>query len=451
MHNDAPESSTASQTMIPPRNFWGSLRYLGPGLILSAAIVGSGELIATTTLGAKAGFSLLWIILFGCLVKVAVQLEYGRYCICHGIPTFQAWNRIGRVKIFALHWTVLLGVVFLLSNFIGQAGIIGGAAQVAVFAFPGISISVWIVILVIILGFLVFHGKYGPVEKIAALLNAIFILTVLYCVFSILGTRYSFTFSDLTGGLRFSFPGEFAGLALAAFGITGVSSGEITSYPYWCIEKGYAAWTGKHDGSEEWNQRARGWIRVMTIDAVISMVVYTIATCAFYTLGAAVLSSQPNLKDGNEFILQLSAVFTEVLGGGARDIFMLCAFAVLFSTIFSNTAAYSRLWTDILGLCGLIDQSNRRQRLFSISTVAWGFPACCGLVYLFVQKPLLLIIIMGISNSLYLLVVAYQAWFFRYRHTYPQLKPSCLYDAALWLSLLSIGFMAVRTGLSVLG
>jgi Mn2+/Fe2+ NRAMP family transporter len=105
--------------MNPPATFWRSLRYLGPGLILSAAIVGSGELIATTTLGAEAGFSLLWIILFGCLAKVAVQLEYGRYCICHGIPTFQAWNRIGRAKILALHWTVLLGVLFLLSNFIG--------------------------------------------------------------------------------------------------------------------------------------------------------------------------------------------------------------------------------------------------------------------------------------------------------------------------------------------
>jgi hypothetical protein len=40
----------------PPTGFRGMLRYLGPGFILSASIVGSGELIATTTLGAKAGF-----------------------------------------------------------------------------------------------------------------------------------------------------------------------------------------------------------------------------------------------------------------------------------------------------------------------------------------------------------------------------------------------------------
>ncbi|MFH1741156.1 MAG: divalent metal cation transporter, partial [bacterium] len=50
----------------PPQGFWASLRYIGPGFILSAALVGSGELIVTTALGAKAGYVLLWFILFSC-------------------------------------------------------------------------------------------------------------------------------------------------------------------------------------------------------------------------------------------------------------------------------------------------------------------------------------------------------------------------------------------------
>ena len=76
-------------TRVPPQGWLGSLRYMGPGLILSAAIVGSGELIATTTLGAKAGFALLWVVLLGCVVKVAVQVEYGRQCILRGATTYQ--------------------------------------------------------------------------------------------------------------------------------------------------------------------------------------------------------------------------------------------------------------------------------------------------------------------------------------------------------------------------
>ena len=64
----------------PPTNFFGKLSFLGPGFILSASIVGSGELIATTVLGAKAGFAALWIIVISCLAKVAVQLEFGKHC-----------------------------------------------------------------------------------------------------------------------------------------------------------------------------------------------------------------------------------------------------------------------------------------------------------------------------------------------------------------------------------
>ena len=38
--------------------------------------------------------------------------------------------------------------------------------------------------------------------------------------------------------------------------------------------------------------RARGWLRVMQLDAWFSMVVFTLATVAFYLMGAAVLNHQ---------------------------------------------------------------------------------------------------------------------------------------------------------------
>ena len=50
----------------PPRTFLAVVRRLGPGLIVAGSIVGSGELIATTKVGAESGFVLLWLILIGC-------------------------------------------------------------------------------------------------------------------------------------------------------------------------------------------------------------------------------------------------------------------------------------------------------------------------------------------------------------------------------------------------
>src|SRR6187549_1553335 len=68
----------------PPRTLGGILKKIGPGLILSASIVGSGELIATTTLGAEVGYTALWIIIISCIIKPAVQSEIGRYIIATG-------------------------------------------------------------------------------------------------------------------------------------------------------------------------------------------------------------------------------------------------------------------------------------------------------------------------------------------------------------------------------
>src|SRR5262245_33883995 len=78
----------------PHHAFVKVLGQIGPGLILAASIVGTGELINTTSLGAKAGFSLLWLILLSCLIKVFVQVELGRYAITHGKTTLAAFDTL---------------------------------------------------------------------------------------------------------------------------------------------------------------------------------------------------------------------------------------------------------------------------------------------------------------------------------------------------------------------
>src|SRR4051812_44340916 len=72
----------------PPHSLGSALLQIGPGLILAGAIVGTGELIATTNLGAKVGFALLWLVIASCFIKVFVQIELGRYAISSGQTTF---------------------------------------------------------------------------------------------------------------------------------------------------------------------------------------------------------------------------------------------------------------------------------------------------------------------------------------------------------------------------
>ena len=426
----------------PPRGFFSSLKYLGPGLILSAAVVGSGELIATTTLGAKAGFAVLWVILLGCFLKVAVQLQYGRQAIAHGQASFSAWNAGKGTRLFGLHWSVCFGFIFLLSMLVGQGAVLGGAVQAVQDKFPNARTEVVAVAIAVALALLVFRGTYRHIEVLATLFNVLFTSLVLYCVFAVQRTEFAFGWNDVAGGFSLQVPSGALTLALTAFGITGLSAGEIFVYPSWCIEKGYAAWAGPRDGSPEWAARARGWMRVMTYDALVSLAVYTVATVSFYFLGAAVLHPQGDVVDGGNVIQQLSQIFIGLTGG--ETLFMVGAFLVLFSTAFSNLAGHSRLWVDLFGISRICDSSNVATRKRLLTILAWVMPVFWCFSYIAVQKPIALVIVLGIANSIFLLVVAYQALVFRYRNTDPALTPSRGFDVFLWLSVLAIGFMAAR-------
>src|ERR687896_2113356 len=111
----------------PPEGWGPSLRYFGPGLILSASIVGSGELIATTALGAQAGFVILWMVIFSTLVKVAVQVELARWTISTGQPALTGYNKVPP-KLGPIGWVNLLWVVMALSKVLQIGGIVGGVA-----------------------------------------------------------------------------------------------------------------------------------------------------------------------------------------------------------------------------------------------------------------------------------------------------------------------------------
>jgi hypothetical protein len=58
--------------------------------------------------------------------------------------------------------------------------------------------------------------------------------------------------------------------------------------------------------------------------------------------------------------------------------------------------------------------------------------------------------ILGIANSVFLIIVAYQSLVFRYRGTDKRISPSKLYDIFLLVSVLAIGFVAMRSLIAAL-
>src|SRR5438067_3247879 len=122
----------------PPHSLFRAIRKIGPGLILAASIVGTGELINTTSLGAKAGFGLLWLILLSCVIKVFVQVELGRYAIAHGKTTLAAFDSLPGPRL-GTSWMGWLWLVMMLTTQAQIAAMEGLVGQAADMAFPHAS------------------------------------------------------------------------------------------------------------------------------------------------------------------------------------------------------------------------------------------------------------------------------------------------------------------------
>ena len=142
-------------------------------------------------------------------------------------------------------------------------------------------------------------------SPVSATMVLAFTITTLICVVLIQGTDYALTWEQVSSGLKFDLPLGGLAVALAMFGITGVGAGELIYYPTFCLEKGYAKATGPFDRSEAWLKRAKGWMRVMKMDALLSLVIYTGLTVAFYLLGAAVLHARGLTPEGMDMIKNL--------------------------------------------------------------------------------------------------------------------------------------------------
>lgn len=421
----------------PPTTWKGRLKFLGPGFILSASIVGSGELIATTVLGAKAGFTALWIIIVSCLVKVAVQLEFGRHAILTGETAMAAFNKLPGPNWGKARWS--LWVVFLLTlpKVIQVGGILGGTAVVLSMLVGGISIQVWAVVAALATAFMIYNGKYNRVEKVSLVMMALFTILTLVSLYSVQFTPFRFSLDDVQRGFGFHLSADLIVFAIGAFGITGVASDEIIAYNYWCIEKGYASYMGPYRATPEWQQRARGWIRVMYIDAVTAMIIYTTVTVAFFLLGSAVLHNRSEIPLGNEVIETLALIYTQSLGSGIKTVYLVGAFFVLFSSLYATLAAWTRLFSDLFGHFGWIDFWNIDQRKRTITVLAWTFPIIWTIAYLFINMPVIMVLSGGVVGSMLLFLVVFAAWHFKYKR--PQIVPSgWFYTIAFWISVASI-------------
>ena len=253
--------------MLPPTTPYQIMRNLGPGIIIAGSIVGSGELIATTKVGAEAGFWLLWLIIVGCVIKVFAQIEMGRYTITWNETPLMALNKVPGPR-FKVNWIVWYWTIMTLLIISQQGGIVGGVGQALAISQPlteqgaaynalqdelvsarvdmaiamsglsnasdivpvdttglqsriaaltaqvqdvpaidkNIDAYIWATVVAVITSGLMLVGHYGLIQSVTTVLVGLFSLITIFTLAFLQLTGWGVTGAEFTSGLRFQLP-----------------------------------------------------------------------------------------------------------------------------------------------------------------------------------------------------------------------------------------------------
>ena len=430
-----------------PKTFIERLKFIGPSVIVTGSVVGSGSIVMTPLLGAAAGFLLLWWLLLSMWSKPIIQAEISRYVVVTKKTFLEAFADMPGFKTTIqgkttswLVWFMFLGVI---PSIAGMGGLAGAVAEAGNTMLPLLSIEGWVVVSCLLTWLLLYFGSYKSLEKTLLVMVLFFSFMTLIIAISMQSTEYQVSFTQISQGLTFSFPTEYLPLALAVFGFTGISYGEIMAYTYWCLEKGYA----NNSGNDL--EETKHWIRTMQTDVWVTVFFITLGTLPFFFLGAGVLNNVPELQESLatssfwdvDVISSLQNMFSLVLGGWAKWLFIILAFFVLFSTLLSGTAAFTRTISDYLISMGLVKEKiDTRGKL--IKLIAFLIPFLSGLFYFILPNPISLLLIAGIWAAMGLPIVNIGALYLINKLD-PVLQPKIGTIIILWMSLVLQLFLAV--------
>ena len=177
----------------------------------------------------------------------------------------------------------------------------------------------------------------------------------------------------------------------------------------------------------------------MNYDVVGSMLIYTIATVAFYLLGAGILNKMGLVPDGKAMIATLTNIYTATFGNWAKWLFYIGAVIILYGTIVASTAGNSRMFADFIRLLGVFghDDYKARTRWRDIFIVVLlVIPVVFFLI--FGEAPVQMVTWGAVAQALMLPIISCATVFLVQRHLPPELQAPRWMTALLWLAAIII-------------
>jgi Mn2+/Fe2+ NRAMP family transporter len=314
-------------TKKAPASLRAKLRFMGPGVVLAALAIGSGELVLTPRSGAQYGFVLLWVPILAIVYKAAFSEGLARLTIASGDDVFRAFDWLPGPR----HWAQYFIILVFSLDMIGYGGIALAVGSALVGLFPGLDIRLAALCATALVPVLLYTGSYPFFEKVVVAMCAVLLAGVVYTLFQV-----PLPAGQIARGLVPRIPHGSIATIMGLMGWIGAGTTTLL----------YSSWINEKIGKAHSEQDFRRWLSTMRIDCVVSYALMLAVSFSFLAMGVATLHAQSIVPEKRQIMSTLSRMLDSAPRG--RETFLIAGFFALFSTVVSCMDGKSRAIASIL-------------------------------------------------------------------------------------------------------
>jgi Mn2+/Fe2+ NRAMP family transporter len=391
---------------------------------LAATGIGVGDMVSSTIAGASYGLTLIWALVAGVIIKLAITEGGARWQLATGTTLVEGWrNHLPRA--------VLIGffLYFIVWSYAVSSALVAASALVPNVVFPAIPVWQWGLVHAIAALTLIYFGRYdrflAVIKWFIGLKFGAIIATVLLILF--------------WSGADWSRAGASQPLSTPyILSLIGGVGGTVTllSYGYWMKEEG---WSGA-----ERLPSARG-------DLLVSFTLVMIFCLSMIFLATQIHWSGQILEEGPRLCLLLANRIGAEIGAVGRAVFLLGFWGAAFSSVLGVWHGVPFLFDDWLHLWKRTKPTGQQGRAYRSWAIYLTLAAISALI---IRRSLWIVFVYTVIGSLFFpFVISTLLWLNNSRHLPARFRNPVVVNVVLVSALLLYAYLApdaVRDGIETL-
>ena len=402
-------------------------KIVGPGVIIAATSMGSGEYVLWPYIASQVGLVVMWAAIVGVLTQFFINMEVERYAIATGETAVTGFTRLWKP------WWWLFILMAVLPNI--WPGFVTSSVTALAFVFGWREGSVLPLAIIALIStgvaLTVSPVVYQFVEKFQMV--AIAIMVVFFVTAVVVGTRAQ-AWADLGAG--FASVGRFPGFGLppseavtvavllGALAFAGGGGCNNLTIANWIRDKGYGMGayvprivspvTGEEESApstgyffpqdEENVRRFKGWWRVANLEQLLTFFLIGVTGIIVLSVLAYSTTFGQNVGEELDFIRAEGEVLKERVAPWFGTFFWLAGFVILISTTIGNFDYVSRITADALKVNALRDSDFWSESKIYALTVWLLVASGITILLALTSQPIVLLVISSVLSAFVMFV-----------------------------------------------